>query len=75
MMRGKASGLGAVHYYLAATADGKEAAFVCLPNPPPPRTEAVQKFLAWARANPQCMDDRPVDAIFRFLTSEYPCRR
>jgi hypothetical protein len=67
-------GVGAVHYYLAATADGKQAAFVCLPDPRPPRTETLQKFLAWARANPQFMDERPVDAIFRFLAAEWPCR-
>jgi hypothetical protein len=68
-------GVGAVHYYLAATSDGREASFVCLPNPPPPRTEAVQKFLTWARANSPFMDERPVDAIFRFLAAEWPCRR
>jgi Rap1a immunity proteins len=68
-------GVGVWHYYLAATADGKERAFVCPPNPQPSRTEAIQKFLTWARANPQVMDERPVDAIFRFLASEWPCRR
>ena len=68
-------GVGAWHYYLAETADGKERAFVCPPNPPPSRTEAIQKFLAWARANPQVMDERPVDAIFRFLGTEWPCPR
>jgi hypothetical protein len=68
-------GVGAVHYYLAATSDGRESAFVCLPEARPPRTEAVQKFLTWARANPQFLDETPVDAIFRFLASEWPCQR
>jgi hypothetical protein len=68
-------GVGAVHYYQAATADGKAGGFVCLPNPPPPRTAAVQKFLTWAGAHPQFMDERPVDAVFRFLASEWPCRQ
>jgi hypothetical protein len=67
--------VGAYHYYQATTAAGEQAAFVCLPQQPPTRVEAIQMFLAWTKENPQAMNDRPADSIFRFLATKYPCRR
>jgi len=35
----------------------------------------IQMFLAWTKQNPQYMSEPPVDSIFRFLESRFPCRR
>jgi Rap1a immunity proteins len=66
-------GVGAVHYYLAAHAGPEAKKFVCLPDPPPSRTEGVQMFLAWARENPQYLKEPAVETIFRWLASKWPC--
>jgi hypothetical protein len=68
-------GVGAYHYYLAATAGPEGKPFIYPPEPTPPRAEIVQMFLAWAREHPQYMGERPVDSLFRFLGDKWPCRR
>jgi Rap1a immunity proteins len=64
-------GSGAYQYYESVTTPSER--FVCLPNPPPTRSEAIAGFVTWARANPQYMAERPADSIFRYLSSRYPC--
>jgi Rap1a immunity proteins len=66
---------GAYQYYQANTAGAEQAAFVCLPEPPPTRAEAIQMFVAWAKENPQYLNDRPVDSLFRFLGTRFACRQ
>jgi hypothetical protein len=66
---------GAYQYYQANTAGAEQAAFVCLPEPPPTRAEAIQMFVAWAKENPQYLNDRPVDSLFRFLGTKFACRQ
>jgi hypothetical protein len=66
-------GTGAYQYYEAIAARDPSARFVCPPDPPPTRSEAIAGFVAWARANPQFMKDRPVDSVFRYLSTTYPC--
>jgi Rap1a immunity proteins len=68
-------GVGAYHYYQAATAGPDAKPFICAPEPTPPRAEIVQMFLAWAREHPEYMGERPVDSLFRFLGEKFPCRR
>jgi Rap1a immunity proteins len=68
-------GVGAYHYYQAATAGPEAKPFICAPEPTPPRAEIVQMFLAWARQHPEYMGERPVDSLFRFLGEKFPCRR
>ena len=68
-------GLGAYQYYLAQTADDPSSQYVCLPNPPPSRNEAMTAFVAWGKAHPQYMGEAPVDAVFRYLGETYPCSR
>jgi hypothetical protein len=68
-------GLGAFHYYLAQHSGPQSKPFVCLPNPPPSRAEGLQMFLAWARENPQYMNEPAVDTLFRFLTAKWPCKK
>jgi hypothetical protein len=67
--------VGVYHYYQTTTAGAGQKGFVCLPDPQPTRVEAIQMFLAWTKQNPQYMSERPVDSIFRFLQSRFPCQR
>lgn len=64
--------VGAFHYYDATEPPSNR--FVCAPNPRPSRAEVMQRFVAWASEHPQYMNDRPVDALFRFLAETYPCK-
>jgi hypothetical protein len=66
-------GVGAVHYYLAAHSGPEAKKFVCLPEPRPSRSEGVQMFLAWARENPQYLNEPAVETIFRWLAMKWPC--
>jgi hypothetical protein len=65
---------GAYQYYQVTTASGGPAAFVCVPEAPPTRIEAIRMFVEWAKANPQYLNEHPVDSLFRFLATKYPCR-
>ena len=67
--------VGVNHYYQATTTGAGETGFVCFPDPRPTRTEAIQMFLAWTKQNPQYMSELPVESIFRFLASRFPCQR
>jgi hypothetical protein len=67
--------VGAYQYYLAQAVDDPSNQYVCAPNPPPTRNDAIVAFLAWAQAHPQFMGAAPVDALFRFLGETYPCSR
>ena len=60
------------HYKVHAAADPSHE-FICLPNPPPTRTAAINDFIAWMKENPQHMDGLAIDAIFRYLAEKYPC--
>lgn len=68
-------GVGAFQYYQAYTGNIAQGAFLCIPEPTPPRSDIAQWFLAWARENTRYMNERPVDAFFRFLQATWPCRR
>jgi len=65
--------VGAYHYYTAAHSGPKAFRLVCLPDPPPPRNDAIEMFIEWAQAHPQHMKESPVETEFRFLTERYPC--
>jgi hypothetical protein len=67
--------VGVNHYYYATTGGAEQGGFVCLPDPRPTRVETIQMFVAWAKQNPQYMNERPVDRIFRFLEAKFPCKR
>lgn len=65
--------VGAYQYYLAMAEASPEDRYVCLPNPPPTRVAALADFVAWINGNPQYLQDKPVDSVFRYLKSRYPC--
>ena len=66
--------VGAYHYYVATSSGPKGIKFVCMPDPPPSRNEAIRMFIDWAKAHPQYMDESPVDTEFRFLMETWPCK-
>ena len=68
-------GIGAYQYYAAQVTEDPSTRFVCIPNPPPTRNEAMAAFVGWARAHPEYMNDAPVDTLFRYLGQTYPCSR
>jgi Rap1a immunity proteins len=68
-------GVGAYQYYRASVAGPEGRPFVCLPDPPPSRTEAIQMFVTWARQNPQYMEEPAVETLFRWLATTWPCRK
>ena len=63
---------GALSYHRAASRPGSTPNFCGLPTS---RQEAVDRFVAWIRANPRVADDNPANALFRFLDANYACRR
>jgi len=64
---------GAYHYYNSTEPASNR--FVCPPNPVPRPTKVMQAYVAWAKANPQYLDEPPVDTLFRFLARSYPCKK
>jgi Rap1a immunity proteins len=66
--------VGVYQYHQAENAGPGATPFFCPPDPTPTREEAIKMFIAWAQANSQFQNDRPVDTIFRFLTTKWPCQ-
>jgi Rap1a immunity proteins len=64
---------GAVTVELENMAAMRGRKFFCLPNPPPSRSEAVNEFVAWARAAPDRLTQASTDGLFKFLIERYPC--
>lgn len=64
---------GAYQYYLSLAAASEANRFVCPPEPPPSRTEAIAGFVTWARQNALAMAEPPVESMFRYLAEHYPC--
>jgi Rap1a immunity proteins len=67
--------VGAYQYYRASVSGPEGKPFVCLPDPPPSRTEGLQMFVAWARENPQHMGEPAVETLFRWSATTWPCRK
>jgi len=67
--------VGAYQYYRASVSGPEGKPFVCLPDPPPSRTEGLQMFIAWARENSQHMGEPAVETLFRWLATTWPCRK
>jgi hypothetical protein len=67
--------VGAYKYYEAEHAGPAAPKFVCLPDPPPSRSDAIAMFIEWAKAHPQYWKEAPVETEFRFLMEKWPCNR
>lgn len=66
--------VGAYHYHVAESNGPKGVKLVCLPDPPPSRTETVDMFVEWAKARPQYWKEEAVETEFRFLIEQWPCK-
>lgn len=66
--------VGAFHYYRVTHATPDSKPLVCFPEPPPSRNETIGRFVKWAQAHPQYMNEAPVETEFRFLTETWPCQ-
>ncbi len=66
-------GVGVYQTMLALTNHEKLTPIVCPPNPAPTRNEGLQRFLAWAKAHPDYLNDPPADVLGRFLVEQFPC--
>ena len=47
----------------------------CLPQPRPTRSQAIELFVAWVKANPAEANAEAVDSLFRFARATWPCKR
>ena len=59
--------------YLVYSQHRKSPKFICLKQPAPPRKEVIQKYVAWANANPKFAKDPAADTILRYLGETSPC--
>lgn len=65
--------VGAYQYHTALFGTGKSKPVVCFPDPPPTRTQAVERFIAWVKADPARGKERPADALTQYLVESFPC--
>jgi hypothetical protein len=65
---------GAYHYYEAISAGPKGIQLVCLSDPSPSRNDTIIMSIAWIKAHPQYLGDKPVETQFRFLMEKWPCQ-
>lgn len=70
-------GIGTYQTLVAISSSEKVDAFICPPDPPVTRNEAVANFLAWAKLpqNASYLNDSPAALIGRYLLTTYPCAK
>ncbi len=66
--------VGAYAHHEAKNSGPEGRLLVCLPDPAPSRNDMVFMFVDWLKAHPQYLDEKPVDAEFRFLMEKWSCR-
>jgi hypothetical protein len=64
---------GAMHYHRALSKGPERKAIVC-PEHTVTRAEAIAVYVAWAKANPQYMNDEPMEALMRAAVEKWPCK-
>lgn len=67
--------VGAYQYHAAMFGQGKSKPVVCFPEPTPTRTQAIDQFVAWVKANPAVAKEKPADALTKFLVESWPCTK
>ena len=63
---------GGIHYDRALAVSPDHERIVCEPNSTT-RTQVVEVFVAYMKANPKYGEEMPIDAIFRALIDKWPC--
>lgn len=66
--------VGAYSFHNAQHPESGAGRMVCLPQPAPSRDAATGMFVEWAKAHPQYMSEKPVDTLFRFAETTWPCK-
>ena len=66
---------GTAQYHQASSAGKKGKPLFCLPQNGVTRADAAKMFVDWGRANPQYMNEAPVDALARFAAATWPCKK
>jgi hypothetical protein len=46
---------------------------ICIPNPSPKRSETMQEFAGWVRADASRKDELASVAFLRFMAGRFPC--
>jgi hypothetical protein len=64
---------GAMHYHRALAKGPERKAIVC-PEHTVTRAEAIAVYVTWAKANPQYMNDEPMEALMRAAVEKWPCK-
>ena len=67
-------GAGIYQTMTALMRHDKIAPVVCPPNPAPTRNETVERFLSWAKRNPQQLSQPAAETVARFFMTEFPCQ-
>ena len=67
--------VGSYDFYKGTSAGRPSRQLVCLPKPPPASYEVDQKYVEWARRDPQNAGESAVDALYRFAATTWPCKR
>ena len=67
--------VGAYAYHRALYSQPGRKDPVCLPEPPPTRTAAIEAYVAWLKANPKYLDENAVEALVKFMTEDYACAK
>lgn len=63
---------GGIHLHDALAAANDFPAIACAPDTTP-RSELVDVFVAYAKANPQYQGEPPMDTVFRAIVNKWPC--
>lgn len=61
-------------FYLELVRAKKIATIACA-DPIPTLQQARDAFVAWAAANPNGLDDKPIDGFWRAMAASYPCAK
>jgi hypothetical protein len=63
---------GALHYHRALAGGPTYGPIVC-PTEPVTVSQLVSVFVTYAKANPQHLEEPPIDTAFRALVEQWPC--
>lgn len=66
-------GEGVYQGYLANRPKGAQPT-ICFVNKNETRSEILQKYLMWVKANPQFNKDNAAKTLMRFFSTNYPCK-
>lgn len=65
--------VGAYQYHLALFGNGKSHPVVCLTEPKPTRSQAIERFIAWVKGHPEYGREKPAESLTKFLVDTWPC--